>query len=258
MKVLKISITLLVIGCLISCATGREGVRKQVPMESEKVFARYPTYRIDDKIQKICIIGSGEGKNEITNLLTDFFIKGTNLKVVEPGNLQAILGGKIIAYGTGLTHSESQALSQMLQIDHTLLFEEKISLHRDYQYGGRASVTINLKIVNTLNGEVIYQTNNSIGVNFKDPRNYGYRDIIELPTNQVNTLRMFCFIGLKHELSYAMGGCFMEMSFIRDENIVAIVVANSIPDKAGIKIKDKIVEVNGKKYNVFLTFLGME
>ena len=169
MKVLKISITLLVIGVLISCVTGREVVSKQVPTEWDKIFARYPKYRIDDKIQKICILGSGEGKNEITNFLTDYFIKSSNVKVVETGNLQAILGGKIIEYGTGLSYSESQALSQMLQIDHILLFEEKISPHRDYQYGGRGSVTINLKIVNTLNGEVLYQSGCSLGINTKDP-----------------------------------------------------------------------------------------
>ena len=249
MKALKIVIIVLTIGFLISCRTGREGGRLE---EYDKVFATYPKYRIDDKMQKICIIGSGEGRSETTNLLTNFFMRETSVKIVEPGNLQAILGGKIIEYGTGLTHSESQALSQMLQIDHILLFEEKVSPHRDYEYGGRATVTINLKIVDTLNGEVIYQTVHSIGVNYKDPRKYGFTGVMEMPTYRVNDLRNGCFQSLSHELSYAMGRYFMGMLIKQtDDPIVQNTVVNSISDRAGIKIGDKIVEVNGKKIKHF-------
>ena len=111
MRVLRILTALLTVGFLITCATGQQGVRKDVPYKYDKRQAKYPKYRIDDKIEKICVIGSGEGRNEATNSLTSFFMRETNVKVVEPGNLQAILGGKIIEYGTGLTHSESQALA---------------------------------------------------------------------------------------------------------------------------------------------------
>jgi len=94
----------------------------------------------------------------------------------------------------------------MLQIDHILLFEDNVSPHRDYQYGGRAIVTINLKIVDTLNGEVIYQAADSVGVNLEDPRKYGYAGHNELPPAWIDGLRRGCLGSLKHELSYAMGG----------------------------------------------------
>lgn len=205
MNILKISIIFFFIISLISYSSGRESVHKEVPIELDKILASYPTYRIDDKINKICIIGSGEGKNEIANYLTKRFMELFNVKVVETGNIQAILGGKIIEYGTGLSHSESQALSQMLQIDHILLFQKKISIHRDYQYGGRGSVTINLKILNTLNGEVLYQSAYSYGFNAKDPRDYGYSMGLELRTHLVNDLFSKCLLSLTRELSYAMG-----------------------------------------------------
>jgi len=256
MRILKISIVLLVIGLLISCSSGKEEVRKQGPKEEvpkqlqpehDKVYARYPKYRIDDKIQKICIIGSGDGQNEVTYFFTKYFITNTNVKVVEAGNLQAILGGKIIEYGTGLSFSDSQALSQMLQIDHILLFEEKVSPHRDYQFGGKGFVTINLKIVNTLNGEVLFQSFGSIGLLMKDPRGYGYRKgNTEMPTNVVRSLRSACLYGMVYELSYAMGDFTVGIYPKHGGNIIGVTIVNSVADRAGVKIGDKIVEVNGK------------
>jgi hypothetical protein len=248
MKVLKVPLIFFVISSLISCASGGREVRKTPPPEIDRAFARYPAYRIDGKIQRICIIGNGDGKTEIASHLTTFFMDRTVVKVVEPGNLQAILGGKLIEYGTGLTHSESQALSQMLQIDTILLFEEKISPYRDYQYGGRASVTINLKLVNTLNGEVLYQTNSTMGALFQDPRRYGYSSMNELPTNAFDALRRGSLWGLTMELSYAMGwasiGYLLKSEF---ETIVSNVAIDSVADRMGIKTGDKILEVNGIK-----------
>jgi C-terminal processing protease CtpA/Prc len=101
--------------------------------------------------------------------------------------------------------------------------------------------------VNTLNGEVLYQSGCSIGFNVKDPRNYGYIQMEEMQTHVVNKLRWGCFHSFKHELSYAMGGYFVGTLFKADQNPVVYILVNSIADRAGIKINDRIVEVNGNK-----------
>jgi hypothetical protein len=233
---------------LNSCATGGKEVRTPIPVEWDKSTVSYPKYRIDNKVQRLSIIGSGEGTNTTANYLTKMFMETTNVKVVEPGDFQAILGGKIIKYSTGLTAADSQALSQMLQIDHIVLFEEKLSPYRDYQYGGRKSLTINLKILNTLNGEVVYQATHSFGGNMPDPRIFGYPSINKMSTFELELLHEACFVILSHELSYAMGNYILGWRY-KNENglIVDNILPNSVVDKAGIKTNDNILEYSGVK-----------
>ena len=143
--------------CFYGCAMSKENIPiNEAPKKSAypmpmpvRSMAIYPKFRIDNKIAKVSIIGTGTGQNEISTYLTKFITETTSIKVVEPGNLKSILGGRIIEYRTGLTGTESQIIAQMLQIDHIILFEEKISPHEDYKYGGPAYDQINLKIMNS-------------------------------------------------------------------------------------------------------------
>lgn len=91
-------------------------------------YAVYPTYRIDPSPQRVCIVGTGEGRDDIAWWLTKGLIAlEPPIKVIEPGNLEAVLKGKILEDATGLTPDETQALSQMFQVDHILFFQETIS-----------------------------------------------------------------------------------------------------------------------------------
>ena len=247
MKASKILVTFLILIFLMSCASGKKITQKEVSFTEDKVIARFPAYRIDDRIKNLCIIGNGDGQSEITNFFTQFFTRETNVKIAEFETLQAILGDKVIPYGTGLTKSETQALLQRLQIDHVLLFEDKTSPHKDYEHGGRASVMVSLKIVSTLSGEVIYQTSYGTGITVGDPKKSGYRSISELPTPEFDHLRRECFTGILHELRYAIGNCSIGFSFQGEskEPIVSALIINSIADKMGIKVGDKIIEING-------------
>jgi hypothetical protein len=220
-------------------------------LDPKKFYANYPKYRIDNKVNKIGILGKGLGQSEISSALTQIIMKFTNIKVVEPGNLQSVLGGKIIEYGTGLTTTESQALAQMLQIDHVILFDDKISPYRDYIYGGRAYNQIYLKIINTLNGEIIFQTSSNVGMIYKDPRPYGYSSIEELSTSSMNQIRDVNLNNLAFQLVYIFGYAKTGLIFTNDLNqvLVQAVMANSPADKAGIKEGDRIIGINGIKIN---------
>jgi len=247
MKTTRIFIAILIIPFVISCASSPKQTTVQTyTWETEKMIAQYPAYRIDGKLQRISIIGSGEGEADITSYLTTRFMRSPNIKVVEPGSLRTILGGKIIEYGTELTPSESQALSQMLQIDHLVSFEERISPYRDYEYGGRSFVRINLKILNVLGGEIIYQTSREFGLIGKDPRNYGYAHNPEMATSVTNAMRKYCLFLISHELDYSLGKSQLGVPY--DSNLVVVdVMAYSVADEAGIRKGDRIIEINGKR-----------
>ena len=250
MKKIKLSLIIMSTLILFACATTMQNMQSKYPepeFDPKKLYANYPKYRIDNKVNKIGILGKGPGQSEISSGLTQLIMKSTNIKVVEPGNLQSVLGGKIIEYGTGLTTTESQALSQMLQIDHVILFEDKISPHRDYIYGGRAYNQIYLKIINTLNGEIIFQTASGVGMIYKDPRPYGYSSIDELSTSSMNQIRYGNFNCIAFELMYILGSVKIGVTFTNDlnQNLVYAVMVNSPADKAGIKEGDRIIEING-------------
>lgn len=252
----KIKLSLLIISTLIlfACATTMQTMQSKYPepeLDPKKFYANYPKYRIDNKVNKIGILGKGLGQSEISSALTQIIMKFTNIKVVEPGNLQSVLGGKIIEYGTGLTTTESQALAQMLQIDHVILFDDKISPYRDYIYGGRAYNQIYLKIINTLNGEIIFQTSSNVGMIYKDPRPYGYSSIEELSTSSMNQIRDVNLNNLAFQLVYIFGYAKTGLIFTNDLNqvLVQAVMANSPADKAGIKEGDRIIGINGIKIN---------
>jgi hypothetical protein len=78
------------------------GSQDDVPAQFEPMHAVYPQYRIDHMMSTISIIGSGSGSNDIAVSLTRLFRDKTDIKVIEPGSLQAIFSGKIIEYNTGL------------------------------------------------------------------------------------------------------------------------------------------------------------
>jgi hypothetical protein len=153
---------------------------REVPTKFDPVTASFPSHRIDDQMGRISIIGSGPNCDQIQSFLTKLFLERTEIKVVEPANLQSVLAGKIIEYHTGIAPADAQALSRMFQIDHVLLFDVEMAPHSAYRFGGRYYALVNLKIVNTLNGEVLFQTSRNFGITCDDPRKYGYPQINEL------------------------------------------------------------------------------
>lgn len=224
---------------LASCAS----VQK-IEVKPDNLIATYPKYRIDNLIQKVCIIGNGEGKDSISSQLAKLFIEKSSIEVIEPGNLEAVLGGKILEYGTGLTEKESLALSQLLRVDHILIFDTKMPLHQDYMYGGRCNAQIRLKIVNTRNGKVIFQTINNWGIFFSDPRPK-YSQLVPVPLYHLSHM---CFTTVWFELLYAIGGAGLGIRHGNtQEAIIKDVWIGGPADQAGIQAEDKILEVDGFK-----------
>ena len=109
--------------------------------------------------------------------------------MVEPANLQSVLAGKIIEYHTGIAPADAQALSRMFQIDHVLLFDVEMAPHSAYRFGGKYYAIVNLKIVNTLNGEILFQASRNVGITYDDPHKYGYTQINELDFPDLDVAR---------------------------------------------------------------------
>jgi hypothetical protein len=169
--------------------------------------------------------------------------------IVEPGNLESILRGRIIEFETGLTKDESQLLSHMLQIDHIVLFDEKISPHQEYYYGGRCYAQINLKIINTISGEIIFQSSKQWGIYFPDPRPT-FSHIGPRPSQEVLNP---CERMVLAELLYAFGetatGLNPKVYPSEGPFIVGKLLINSPAYKAGIKEDDKVLEIGGVGIN---------
>ncbi len=217
---------------------------REVPGEMDPLTASFPSYRIDDQMRRISIIGSGPYCDEIESAVTKYFLERTKTKVVEPANLQSVLAGKIIQYHTGVAPADAQALSRMLQIDHLLLFDIETAPHGAYRFGGRYYALMNLKIVNTLNGEVLFQTSRNVGVTYDDPRKYGYTQI---NVSDSRGLVRAAFFSLSHELGYVLGDVHMGLYFKRGTNVILDVLIGSGADKAGIQKGDVLVGVNDAK-----------
>ena len=138
MERLMKGLLLVSIGCVLFLFQGSPALaRREVPVTPDPVYAAFPAYRIDDRMQRISIIGSGTGSEELRSALTKFLTERTEIKVVEPGNLQSVLAGKVIEYHTGIAPSDAQVLSRMFQIDHLLLFDVEMAPYSAYRFGGR-------------------------------------------------------------------------------------------------------------------------
>lgn len=246
MKNKKISFLILIVFIFVfqSCAQ-QKAIRSTPPPEEDKCYSQYPRYRIDNLVKNILIIGEGPGESTIKSSLVELFQR-KNIKVIESGNLSAILGGGIISYGTGLSSADSKAIAQLLQVDHILFFEEYISPYKDYIYGGRAYEKLNIKIVNTRNGEVILQHSSSWGVKLNDPRSFGYSIQREITTTNIDYFRganMWCNSGAY--LAYAFGDFSVGIRTDKATNTLAEVRIDSPANRAGIQKGDKVIEING-------------
>ncbi len=227
--------------CAQGNCLGRDNTRV-VPTTLDPVYAAFPTHRIDDRIHVISIVGSGPGYEEIASALTKFFVERTDIKVVEPGNLQSVLAGKIIEYRTGVATSDAQLLSRMLQIDHLVLFDVESAPWADYRFGGRNYALINLKIIDTKNGEVLFQTSRNIGARMEDPRKYGYTQINQ--SDAPREWRAAAYTSLIHEMRYALGDVSLGWVLKPSTNVVSTVLVGSLADRAGIRKGDTIVGIN--------------
>ena len=214
---------------------------REVPTKFDPVTASFPSHRIDDQMGRISIIGNGPNCDQIQSILTKVFLEKTQVKVVEPANLQSVLAGKIIEYHTGIAPADAQALSRMFQIDHVLLFDVEMAPYSAYRFGGRYYAVINLKIVNTLNGEILFQASRNVGITCDDPRKYGYTQMLEL--NDPRPAHA-AFNTLAHELRYALGDVSMGCVFKPGTNVITDLLIGSVADKAGIQKGDVLVSIN--------------
>lgn len=251
MKNVKIPVVIFLISftLIISCAPLQRMASTKPEPRWDTPYASYPRYRIHPPARKISILGSGEGKHDISGGLTKGIINYTSqpIKVIEPGNIEAVLKGRIIEYGTGLNRDEAQVISQMLQVDHIILFDAKTSPHQDYMYGGRFEARINLKMINTISGEIVFQTSKTLGANYPDPRPT-YTHWNPLPSSIIRKVRDACLFMTLFELRYALGEVSTGLLYSSFAPlIVGKLMINSPVDKVGIKEGDKVIEIEGIK-----------
>ena len=239
---------LLVIG-LFSCQSRFERAQSQIKRDT--IHATYPKHRVDNLIKRICIIGAGEGVGHISSRLTERIMKSpSNIEVVEPGNLDAVIGGRILEYKAGLTRDEALALSQLAQVDHVLYFEAKTSPYADYKFGGTLSTRMALKIVDTRNGNIIYQLTKVWSMTYPPSDRFYWTPQPAADLNHVlSNLVDF-------ELSYALGMAHTGLPFKRKTS--AAVVYGPLPgspgERAGIRERDKLVEFNGISIRSYADF----
>ena len=188
-------------------------------------YASYPRFKIPYSVRKIAIVGTGDYKDDISALLTRMFrdTLSTPVQVVEPRNLESVLGGKMIEYGTGLSTDEAQAISQMLQVDHVLFFD-----NRNRRYGNNSySANYKIKMINTRNGEVVFQSIASGELPLKEP---------SWPLEET----------VIFELRYALGDAKTGMLLRQDYGTtVWRILIDSPAYRAGIREGDKILEIGG-------------
>ncbi len=248
----RILVILLGVLCLASCAQTLPGNRfggpasnaRRVPATFEPVYASLPSYRIDNQLERISIIGSGPDYEQMQSGLTKLFTERTEIKVVEPANLQSVLAGKVIEYRTGISPSDAQLLSRMFQIDHLLLFDIEMAPYSAYKFGGRDYAVVNLKIVNTVDGEILFQASRNVGALIDDPRKYGY---VVNNEQDAPRLRYAAFASLAYELRYAINDVVIGWVLKPGTNVISEVLVGSVADNDGIQKDDAIVRVNGTK-----------
>jgi hypothetical protein len=215
--------------------------------QKEKLFAQYPSNRIDDKIHKLGIIGNGPGHSMISTQLSRALLSRTQIKLVDPGEIELLLDGNTVSYEEGLTEAQAKLLAERFQIDHVLIFNDFTSPPKDYVLGGSAFDRIDLKIVNIYTGDVIFQTASYFGLTIIDPRVYGYNSVQEISPAEFDSFRMMNFYKLIFQLLYAAGQ--VQLGIIpkspQGPYIVFDVLVGSPAEVAGILKEDRIIEING-------------
>ncbi|MBC8178647.1 MAG: PDZ domain-containing protein [Deltaproteobacteria bacterium] len=231
---------LLFLVSLVSCQNRFQRAQSQIKRDT--IHATYPKHRIDNLIKKICIIGTGEGVGHISSRLTELIMKSpSNIEVIESGNLDVVLGGRILEYKTGLTRDEALALSQLIQVDHVLYFDAKTTPYANYKYGGRLSVQIALKIVDTRNGNIIYQLTKVWAMTYPPADRFFWS-----PVPDADLYHMLSNL-VAFELCNALGMANLGVTFKRDATgaVVYGVFSGSPGERAGLREWDKLVELNG-------------
>jgi len=232
---------------IASCASMPPMKGPEFKTQKNRLFAQYPSYRLDDKIQKLGIFGNGPGRSMISSQLSRALLSRTNIKLVDPGDIELILGGKTVNYDGGLTEAEAEILAERFQVDHVLIFNDFTSPHADYVLGGSAFDHIDLKIISIRKGEVIFQTSSYFGLTFQNPRLYGYNSVQEVTPAEFDSFRMMNFYNLIFQLLYAVGE--VQLGIIpkspQGPYVVFDVLVGSPAEVAGIQREDRISEING-------------
>jgi hypothetical protein len=237
----------------------KEQYRSMIKRDS--LYASYPNHRIDSQIRKICILDNGkEGAHEIASMLRIVFmeVKSPPIEVLTPGTLKLFLNGKIIDYEKGLTKAGAHTISELLQVDHILLFDEMRTPYEDYQFGGTFQVRIRLKLIDAGNGETIYQSGKTYGARYPDPRP-NYHGWKPLSDKDINPLRVACMDMFEFELTYALGGVRAGWAVEKDLKpsapaVIGLIMKDSPAYRAGIRKGDTVADINGNSIESFSDF----
>jgi hypothetical protein len=232
---------------IASCASQSPMRAPEFRTQKHRLFAQYPSYRIDDKIQKLGVIGHGPGRTQISSQLSRALLSRTNIKLADPGEIELVLGPKPIPFDTGPTELEVRTLAEKFRVDHILLFDDLTSPHADYILGGSAFDRIDIKIFTIPTAEVIFQTSSYFGLTFQDPRIYGYNSVQEVNPGEFDAFRIMNFYNLLFQLLYAFGE--VQLGIIpkspQGPYIVYDALVGSPAEVAGIQREDRIIAING-------------
>jgi len=226
-----------------------------IPTYDNLIIANYPKYRIDDNINVVCLILDTENKSYYESGINNLLILHPNIRLINPENISSIIGSKILEYGTGLTREQSIQLSKLLQVDHIIYISERISPHSDYKFGGRAYIQLDLKIISSIDGEIVFKATGNFGIYYIDPRPYGYSFRSEIDDSTKNHIRSLCWDKyIKFPLMYALGDAADGYSVYLNSTIIDSIAINSPADKSGMKTGDVIMDIEGFKIDNFSDF----
>ena len=123
---------------------------------------------------------------------------------------------------------------KLTQYHHLLLFDIRVGPYAEYRFGGRAYCTVDLKIIDTKGGEILFQTSSDVGLRSKIP----------LPPASVSSL-LFPLDPVIYELKYALGDVALGLRFesVGSNKILAVMV-DSAAYRAGFQKGDMIIGAN--------------
>lgn len=227
-----------------SCAT----ISEVPPSQFDPIYASYPKYRIDDVVKKVILIPDGELSNSLQSTVKEFFVRELETEVIEPDNLQSVIGGAILGYNSGITQEQAQAISQILHVDHVVFYKTIPPAHESYKFGGRVVARIDFKIVDPIDGKIVFSSHSQFVNKVVDPRKYGYAYNTELLEDQKVVVLGYAFDILSYQLRYTFGKASSGWGLSGDLTVLNVFLEGPAFN-AGIRRGDRIVEYDSIPVN---------
>jgi hypothetical protein len=218
------------------------------PSPFDPIYSNYPKYRIDDVVKKVILIPDGELSNSLQSTVEEFFIRELETEVIEPVNLQSVIGSAILGYNSEITQEQAQAISQILQADHFLFYKTIPPTHESYKFGGRVVARIDFKIVDPISSKVVFSSHSQFVNKVVDPRKYGHSYNTELLEDQKAIVLGYAFDILSYQLRYAFGKASSGWGLSGDLTVLSVFLEGPAYN-AGIRRGDRIVEYDSIPVN---------